>query len=199
MQGPAPNLGTWTHQRYLIWLPILIKIGPDDYTSHTYLACRWSGPLPGSSLRGKHTSSTRVPQQKAGRCENRGSSNKNFLLKVVNPHRQIINGVILMASVCKKRLPYRRIAALPAGCLAGCTATRPIGCGRLNSITVWFSPCHLWARITRLIYLSVQYTKSSKMVIAWGCCSTFSQTVAKKKKERDPPYKYYSKSILRIS
>lgn len=62
---------------------------------HAYLDCRWFGLLPASSLRGKHMSSILVPQQKAGRYENRDSSNKGFLLKVVNPHMQVINGVIL--------------------------------------------------------------------------------------------------------
>lgn len=81
---------------------------------------------------------------------------------------------------------------LPAGCLAGCTATRPIGWGRLYNITVWFCPCHLWALITRLMYLSVQYTKSSKMVIACGCCSTFSQRIAK---EKSVSYTYYQNKM----
>lgn len=39
-------------------------------------------------------SSMLVPQQTAGRCENRDSPNNGFLLKVVNPHMQIINGGI---------------------------------------------------------------------------------------------------------
>ncbi len=48
-----------------------------------YLWCRWFGLLPVSSLRGRHTSSTSVPQQKAGKYAYRDSSSSDFHLNVV--------------------------------------------------------------------------------------------------------------------
>lgn len=117
MQGPVSNLGTRTLQKHLIWLSALIKMSPDDCfpSLHAYLGCRWSGLLLASSLRGKHMSRMLVPQQKAGRCENRDSSNKGFLLKMVNPHRQIINGVISKTLVYKKKPPLHEHCCYTCG------------------------------------------------------------------------------------